>query len=66
MWNRKKEKPMAVKFLYNYSFPERVPMTELIKQGIVLENNTNIIPISQEQVKHIFEITKSDESIIVY
>lgn len=57
---------MAVKFLYNYSFPERVPMTELIKQGIVLENNTNIIPISQEQVKHIFEITKSDESIIVY
>lgn len=69
MWNYNKfKKPFVVRFMYNYSFPHRINMKQLIDLGIL--NGVDDAPrgfkaISLEQFNVILKETKSDESFIV-
>ncbi|WP_299550985.1 PIN domain-containing protein [Seonamhaeicola sp.] len=68
MWNYSPEKPFVVKFLYNYSFPHRINMKELIDLRVLAGVNDaprGFKKISKEQLTTILKATKSDESFIV-
>ena len=68
MWQYKDKRPLALQFLYVYSFPHRINMERLIELGILAGVNDaprGFRPISTEQFNLILKETKSDESIIV-
>ncbi len=69
MWNYNKfTKPFVVRFLYNYSFPHRINMKQLIDLGIlggVEDAPRGFKAISIEQFNLILKETKSDESFII-
>ncbi len=69
MWNYNKfTKPFLVRFMYNYSFPHRINMKQLIDLGIlsgVDDAPRGFKPISAEQFNLILKETKSDESFII-
>lgn len=68
MWRYSQSKPFVVRFLYVYSFPQRINMKELIDLRVL--NGVNDAPrgfkrITKEQFNDILKATKSDESFIV-
>lgn len=69
MWNYNKfTKPFVVRFMYNYSFPHRINMKQLIDLGIlggVDDAPRGFKAISIEQFNLILKETKSDESFII-
>ena len=68
MWQYKYKRPLALQFLYVYSFPHRINMSRLIELGILASVNDaprGFRPISAEQFNLILKETKSDESFIV-
>lgn len=69
MWNHNKfTKPFVVRFMYNYSFPHRINMKQLIDLGIlngVDDAPRGFRPINIEQFNLILKETKSDESFII-
>lgn len=68
MWQYKDKRPLALQFLYVYSFPHRINMSRLIELGILASVNDaprGFRPISAEQFNLILKETKSDESFIV-
>ena len=69
MWNYNKfTKPFVVRFMYNYSFPHRINMKQLIDLGIlggVDDAPRGFKPISVEQFNLILKETRSDESFII-
>lgn len=68
MWQFKEKRPLALQFLYVYSFPHRINMARLIELGILAGINDaprGFRPISTEQFNLILKETKSDESFIV-
>ena len=68
MWQYKDKRPLALQFLYVYSFPRRINMARLIELGILAGINDaprGFRPISTEQFNLILKETRSDESFIV-
>lgn len=68
MWNYKKSKPFAIRFLYVYSFPKRINMQKLIELNILQsigDAPRGFRPISKEDFAKIIKETNSDESFIV-
>ena len=68
MWRYKDTRPLALQFLYVYSFPHRINMERLIELGILAGVNDaprGFRPISTEQFNLILKETRSDESIVV-
>lgn len=68
MWNYSNKKPFAVKFLYTYSFPNRINMKNLIDLGIlkgIEDAPRGFKPISKKQFEQILGATKSEKSFIV-
>lgn len=68
MWQYKEKRPLALQFLYVYSFPHRINMERLIELGVLAGINDaprGFRPISPEQFSLILKETKSDESIVV-
>ncbi|MDR1877843.1 MAG: hypothetical protein LBQ84_09495 [Flavobacteriaceae bacterium] len=68
MWRYSLNKPFVIRFLYIYSFPNRINMKELIDLQVL--NGINDAPrgfrkITTEQFNKILKATKSDESFIV-
>ena len=68
-WNYKKNiRPFVVRFLYVYSFPQRINMKSLIDLGVlngVDDAPRGFKPITNEQFKIILKETKSNESFII-
>ena len=69
MWNYRKKKPFVVKFLYVYSFPQRINMKELIDLKVL--SGINDAPrgfknITKEQFMTIIKETKSENSFIIH
>lgn len=68
-WNfNPRNRPFIVNFLYNYSFPKRINLEQLIKLGIIKDYESaprGFEKITKEQFKTIITETKSDESIII-
>jgi predicted nucleic acid-binding protein len=63
-----RNRPFIVNFLYNYSFPKRINLEQLIKLGIIKDYESvprGFVKITKEQFTTIIKETKSDESIIV-
>jgi len=69
MWDYdKNNRPFIVRFMYVYSFPQRITMAKMVELGILQgpdDAPRGFKPITQEQFKKILENTKSDESFIV-
>lgn len=68
MWNDFQIKPIAIKFLYVYSFPYRINMKELIDLNVLKGVNDaprGFKPITKDQFDIILKATKSDESFII-
>lgn len=68
MWQHKNKRPLALQFLYVYSFPHRINMARLIELGIlagIKDAPRGFRPISTEQFNLILKETRSDESFIV-
>lgn len=68
MWRYKAHKPIAVNFLYVYSFPYRLNMKQLIELQIIngiSDAPRGFKPITRSQLDLIIKETKSDESFIV-
>ncbi len=68
MWQYKENRPLALQFLFVYSFPHRINMARLIDLGILAGINDaprGFCPISTEQFTLILKETRSDESFIV-
>lgn len=69
MWNHNKfTKPIVVRFMYNYSFPHRINMKQLIDIGILNGSDDaprGFRPISEQQFNLILKETRSDESFII-
>ncbi len=68
MWRYKSHKPVAVNFLYVYSFPYRINMKRLIELHIlngVSDAPRGFKPISRDHLNLILKETKSDESFII-
>ena len=68
MWQYRDNRPLALQFLYVYSFPHRINMERLIELGILAGINDaprGFRPISTEQFNLILKETRSDESIVV-
>ncbi len=68
MWSYKARKPIAVNFLYIYSFPYRINMKKLIELHVlndVSDAPRGFKPISRVQLELILRETKSDESFII-
>jgi len=68
MWRYNPNQPFVVKFLYVYSFPNRINMKELIDLEVL--SGVNDAPrgfkqISKEQFNKILKATNSDESFII-
>lgn len=67
-WNYKSTKPFAIKFLYNYSFPQRLNMKKLIDLGVlkgVDDAPRGFHPISREHLELILKETKTDGRFVV-
>ena len=68
MWRYSARKPFVVNFLYDYSFPHRINMKELIDLKVLTGINDaprGFKPITKEQFEIILRETRSDESFIV-
>ena len=68
MWRYSARKPFVVNFLYDYSFPHRINMKELIDLKVLTGINDaprGFKPITKEQFEIILKETRSDESFIV-
>ena len=68
MWRYSARKPFVVNFLYDYSFPHRINMKELIELKVLTGINDaprGFKPITKEQFEIILKETRSDESFIV-
>lgn len=68
MWRYPARKPFVVNFLYDYSFPHRINMKELIDLKVLTGINDaprGFKPITKEQFEIILKETRSDESFIV-
>lgn len=68
MWRYKTHKPIAINFLYVYSFPSRLNMKRLIELQIikgVTDAPRGFRLITRSQLDLILKETKSDESFIV-
>ena len=68
MWRYSARKPFVVNFLYDYSFPHRINMKELIDLKVLTGINDaprGFKPITKEQFEMILKETRSDESFIV-
>lgn len=69
MWDYKKNsRPFIVRFLYIYSFPNRINMQKLIELGILKGTDDaprGFKPIPIEQLELILKETNSDESFII-
>ena len=68
MWKYRDSRPLALQFLYVYSFPHRINMERLIELGILAGVNDaprGFRPITNEQFNLILKETRSDESIVV-
>lgn len=68
MWNYKQKKPFAVKFLYTYSFPNRINMKNLIDLGVLVgieDAPRGFKLISKKQFEQILGATKSEKSFII-
>lgn len=68
MWRYSARKPFVVNFLYDYSFPHRINMKDLIDLKVLTGINDaprGFKPITKEQFEIILKETRSDESFIV-
>lgn len=68
MWRYSARKPFVVNFLYDYSFPHRINMKELIDLKVLTGINDaprGFKSITKEQFEIILKETRSDESFIV-
>lgn len=68
MWRYSARKPFVVNFLYDYSFPHRINMKELIDLKVLTGINDaprGFKPITKEQFEIILKETRSDESFII-
>ena len=68
MWRYSARKPFVVNFLYDYSFPHRINMKDLIDLKVLTGKNDaprGFKPITKEQFEIILKETRSDESFIV-
>lgn len=68
VWRYSARKPFVVNFLYDYSFPHRINMKELIDLKVLTGINDaprGFKPITKEQFEIILKETRSDESFIV-
>ena len=68
MWRYRDRRPLALQFLYLYSFPHRINMKRLVDLRIfsgVNDAPRGFRPISKEQFNLILKETNSDESALV-
>ncbi len=68
LWEYSKGSPVATKFLYTYSFPHRINMSELIRLGVLSgidDAPRGFKKITTDKLNTILKATQSNESFIV-
>jgi predicted nucleic acid-binding protein len=68
IWNKSKNKPFIVNFLYAYSFPKRINMKRLIELGVIQSVHSaprGFLRITHQNFKDIIREAQVDERIII-